>query len=203
VVLVCDIDMLSPVFFRLREQAELPELGIRLRFDNVTFILNALDSLAGDDRFIEIRKRRPKYRTLSHIDQWTEKDRKSAADQIEKFSKNVETEEANAQKAMEDELAEMKKRKNVDPQQMLIEVLMKQQDLERQKETKIAQLRQEQNQERTKIETGLTLKIRGVQEMAKLLAVLLPPIAPLLVAVVVFFTRRAREREGVARSRLR
>ncbi len=104
---------------------------------------------------------------------------------------------------MEDKIAEMKKRKNVDPQQMLIEVLMKQQDLERQKETKIEQLRQEQNNERTKIETDLTLKIRGVQDTAKLMAVLLPPIPPLLVAVIVFFTRRSREREGVARSRLR
>ena len=203
VVLVCDIDMLSQVFFRLREQAEIPELGIRLRFDNVTFILNALDALAGDDRFLEIRKRRPKYRTLSHIDEWTEKDRKNAADQIEKFSKNVEAEDAKAQKAMEDEIAELRKRKNVDPQQMLIEALMKQQDLERQKETKIAQLRREQNQERTKIETELTLKIRGVQQMAKLMAVLLPPIPPLLVAIVVFFTRRAREREGVSKARLR
>ena len=104
---------------------------------------------------------------------------------------------------MEDEIAELRKRKNVDPQQMLIEVLMKQQDLERQKETKIAQLRREQNQERTKIETELTLKIRGVQQMAKLMAVLLPPIPPLLVAIVVFFTRRAREREGVSKARLR
>jgi ABC-2 type transport system permease protein len=34
-------------------------------------------------------------------------------------------------------------------------------------------------------------------------AVLLPPIPPLLVAIVVFFTRRAKEREGVSRSRLR
>ncbi len=203
VVLVCDIDMLSQAFFRLREQAEIPDLGIRLTLDNVTFILNALDALAGDGRFLDIRKRRPKCRTLSHIDQWTEKDRKSAADQIEKFSKNVEEEESKAQKAMEDEIAELKKRKNVDPQQMLIEVMMKQQDLERQKETKIAQLRQEQNQERTKIETDLKVKIDGVHSTVRWLALLLPPIAPLLVAVVVFFTRRAREREGVARSRLR
>ena len=42
-----------------------------------------------------------------------------------------------------------------------------------------------------------------MQIQYKLWAVLLPPIPPLLVAVVVFFTRRAREREGVAKSRLR
>ena len=34
-------------------------------------------------------------------------------------------------------------------------------------------------------------------------AVILPPIPPLLVAIVVFSLRRKREREGVAKSRLR
>ena len=42
-----------------------------------------------------------------------------------------------------------------------------------------------------------------MQDEYKMWAVLLPPLPPLFVAAVVFFTRRAREREGVARSRLR
>jgi ABC-2 type transport system permease protein len=42
-----------------------------------------------------------------------------------------------------------------------------------------------------------------VQDTYKMWAVLLPPIPPLMLAVIVFFTRRVREREGIARSRLR
>ena len=37
-----------------------------------------------------------------------------------------------------------------------------------------------------------------VQDCYKLWAVLLPPIPPLIVALVVFFNRRASEREGVS-----
>ncbi len=203
VVLVSDIDMFSQVFFRLRHQSSIPELGINLAFDNVTFILNVLDSLAGDDRFVEIRKRRPKYRTLSRIEKWTEKDRDAAMDQINEFDKNVEAEERKAQEEMEKEIADLRNRKDMDPNQVLIDVLMKKQDLERRAKAKIEQLRQENNQERTKIETALLWKVRSVQEMAKLMAVILPPIPPLLVAIAVFLSRRAREREGVARSRLR
>ena len=59
VVLTTDVDMLSQAFFALREQGESAEVGVHFRFDNVTFVLNILDELAGDDRFIEIRKRRP------------------------------------------------------------------------------------------------------------------------------------------------
>ena len=47
VVLATDVDMLSPAFFALREQGEQPELGVHFEFDNVTFVLNALDELAG------------------------------------------------------------------------------------------------------------------------------------------------------------
>ena len=42
-----------------------------------------------------------------------------------------------------------------------------------------------------------------MQKNAKWLAVLLPPILPLLVGAYVFAARRVQEREGVSRKRLR
>ena len=53
------------------------------------------------------------------------------------------------------------------------------------------------------VETDLTKEVRRLQDWYKMWAVLLPPIPPLLVGCFVFFNRRAREREGVAKSRLR
>jgi ABC-2 type transport system permease protein len=44
---------------------------------------------------------------------------------------------------------------------------------------------------------------RSLEQRYKWLAVFLPPIPPLIVAVVVFFTRRGREQEGVSKRRLR
>ncbi len=67
----------------------------------------------------------------------------------------------------------------------------------------IEQLEQKRDKEINRIETDLSLKIRELQDTYKMRAVLLPPIPPLCVAVIVFFTRRMREREGVTRSRLR
>ena len=203
-VVVADIDMLSPLFFRLREQGEIPELGVHLDFDNVTLVLNALDELAGDKRFIEIRKRRPQHRTLVRIEERTKEAKQQAADATDQFIKDYEAQEQKEQQAIEDKIAELQKRKNIDRQQMAIEVLLMQQDLERRKEAKTEQLRQEkkranrQDRDRPGAEGAMQ-----VQDQYKLWAVLLPPIPPLMVAVIVFFTRRAREREGVARSRLR
>ena len=181
----------------------MPEVGINFDFDNVTFVLNVLDEVAGDQRFVEIRKRRPSHCTLARIEERTKEAKQEATDAREQFTKDFEAEEQRQQQAILDKIAELKKRKNVDTQQMLIEVAMMQQDLERQKESKIEQFRRDKDRKINKIETDLALKVRHVQDQYKMWAVLLPPIPPLLVAVIVFFTRRKREREGVARSRLR
>jgi len=203
VVVVGDIDMLSADFFRLREQGDTPEVGVNFNFDNVTFVLDVLDELAKDDRFTEIRKRRPQHHTLARIEERTKDAKKEATDAREKFIKDYEAEDQRLQQEIIDKVNELKKQKDMDPQQLLIQVAMKQQDLERQREATIEKLRQEKDRQVNKIETDLALKVRQVQDQYKMWAVLLPPIPPLIVAIIVFFTRRAREREGVARSRLR
>ncbi len=203
VVVTTDIDMLSQAFFALREQGDIPELDVHFRFDNVTFVLNILDSLAHDDRFIEIRKRRPAHRSLARIEEETKEAKQQAADSRERFSNKYKEQEAAEQKLIEDKVAELRKQKNMDVQQLMIQVGMMQQDLERVREHKLETLRQERDKEINNSETTLALQIRAVQFWYKLWAVLLPPILPLALAVGVFVVRRVREREGVAKSRLR
>ena len=203
VVVVADIDTLSQDFFRIREQGDTPEMGINFSFDNVTFVLNVLDSLSGDQRFIDIRKRRLQHRTLARIEERTREAKQEATNARDQFTKDFDAEEQREQKVIGDKLAELKKRKNMDIQQMAMDLQLMQQTLEQERQTKLAQLRAEKDQKINKIETDLTLKVKQVQDRYKMWAVLLPPIPPLLVAAYVFVSRRRREREGVARSRLR
>ena len=86
-VLVADIDMLTDEFFRLREQGEVPGMGMTFDFDNTTFVLNAIDSLAGEDRFLELRKRRPKHRTLTRIEERLDEARKEESEARDDFRK--------------------------------------------------------------------------------------------------------------------
>ena len=66
VVFVTDIDLISDWFFYNRSRGE-----SNLDFDNVTFVLNAVDVLAGDKTFLELRKRRPELRTLTGVERRT------------------------------------------------------------------------------------------------------------------------------------
>ncbi|NLF07861.1 MAG: ABC transporter permease [Pirellulaceae bacterium] len=203
VVVVADMDLFSQPIFQLREQGDMPEIDVYFRFDNVPFVLNILDELAGEERFIAIRNRRPSHRTLVRIDQQTQKSRKEVAEARTKFSEDYKQMKQDEEVAMETKLAELQQRKNIDAQQLLIELGMMKQNLERIKEAKLNRAEREMNRKIRESEISLNQEVKRVQDRYKLWAVLLPPIPPLVVALIVFLIRRVREREGVARSRLR
>ena len=84
VIYVADLDMVSNQFFQIRRQYT----DQNLSFDNVRFVLNCIDTLAGDESLIELRKRRPILRKLSAVenaqrdfdDKWTAEKDKAEAD---------------------------------------------------------------------------------------------------------------------------
>ncbi len=207
VVLVADIDVLSELFFRIREQGDSwDEDVMSFDFDNVTFVLDALDKLAKDDRFIEIRKRRAAHRTLTKIDDATEAARKASDESIKKLRDEFDNAKKQEDKTLEDSVAGLKKqleKDSLDAIEAANRVGMVQRTGQQRIKAKLEELERKRDQEIDKIQTRLNLEIRRVQDAYKLWAVLLPPIPPLLLAVGVFFYRRREEKEGVSRSRLR
>jgi ABC-2 type transport system permease protein len=202
VVLVTDVDMLSQLFFKLRELGEQDE-GMHFDFDNVTFVLNALDDLAGDSRFVAIRSRRPKHRTLLKIETRTADAKSKATAAREKAIKEYEAELDKAQKELDDEIAKLKARKDTSSIDMLNAVAIAARDRERRLEIKTEQLKDQREKDTNRVNTELETYVRGVQRTFKWWVVLMPPIPPLAVGLVVLWRRRAAEREGVSRKRLR
>ncbi len=197
--------MLHRAFFQLREQGDNPE-ALNLQFDNVTFVLNVLDSLAGDQRFIDIRSRRVKHRTLTAIERQTEESREATSKEANRLQKEYDEFVEREQKKFDERIKKLEERmqkENMGSQDVLLQVAMAQQSGQKRLDAEKDRLKAEMERKQNQIDTELNLEIERVQNTYKLWAVLLPPIPPLLIAVVVFFTRRFREREGVSRSRLR
>jgi ABC-2 type transport system permease protein len=203
VVLVSDIDMLYSQFFAIRARGTDKNDPVVFRFDNVPFVLNTLDYLAGDHRFIEMRKRQPAYRTLTTVEKRTEAARSKAADERRRFMDQFEAKQAEEQKRFEDRIAELNKREGLDVQQALTEVAVAQKTWQNRLNQEVDKLKKQRDREIEKIERRLAMEVRSVQDKYKLGAILFPPIPPLLVGAFVFKRRRDMERIGVPKARMR
>lgn len=203
VVLVADIDWIAPIIFRLREMGQDPDSIIDFKFQNVAFVLNILDSLANDDRFIDLRKRTRAHRILTKVEEATEEQRKAALDEQNKFVSDARQQIEAAQDEFRKKIADLENRKDLDPRAKEQMLAQEQNRLGRVRDVRIASLEKDRNSKVKESERELAATIRGVQDRYKLLAVLLPPIPPIVLAFFVFFNRRKAEQEGVDQRRLR
>jgi ABC-2 type transport system permease protein len=209
VVVVGDIDFVHDNFFAMRAQQD---VELPLAFDNVTFVLNTIDVLAGELRFIEIRKERPKHRPLEKVERRMEREREKADELIEQAKEDFEKQKReydNAKKAAIDKLnkqieelqkGEGKFRELRDAEAELNAVRRAE---DRKLIANIAELNQRYERESKEQDRKLLVDLRNLQDSYKMMAVFIPPIPLLLVALGVYFNRRAKEREGVSRARLR
>lgn len=216
VVYVADIDLLFDAFVRLRARPE-EDGGVNWRFENVNFILNIVDSLSGDSDYVEIRRRKPYHTTLKKIEALARLQQQKDYDDSQEYKKKrkeedekLNEEEEKLEKERTKQLEELQKRQREGGDVKAAEIqalrqvdLLKRQELEQKRAVRKEQLDRDLREKTLETQRQTELKVLDIQNYYKLLAVILPPIPPLLVGLVVFVTRRLREREGIARSRLR
>ncbi len=168
--------------------------------------------MAGEDRFIEIRKRRPEHRPLTTVEQRLEgarEDKEALEEEIrDQYNKAVQEAEGKRDQAIEEFNKKVKELQsgNADLSDLrdAQTALIGQENIQRRRmQTRLVELDQEYKRKLEEQDRDLQLRMRRIQDGYKMAAVFLPPIPPLLVALAVFFNRRAKEREGVSRSRLK
>lgn len=216
VVYVADIDLMASAFLRIRARPDEDE-EINWHFENVNFLLNIIDELAGENSYVEIRMRQPIHASLRQIEEAAQAARNAEFTQKEEFEdkfqeelKKLDEEKENALKKYGDRIKDLqKKAESGEIVSMADRVAIEQaRDIEEQRitqkqEVTRRQLQQELNKNVQKIRRESDLGILKIQNWYKFWAVVIPPIPPLLVGLIVFVHRRLREREGVTKTRLR
>ena len=192
-IVVADLDFIGEQFFAIREQA----IG-DLNFDNVTFFLNAMDVLVGDDSFVNLRSRRARHRTLERVEAQTAQFLEQRTQDEQEAEKDAEQALDEAQARLDARVEELRGRSDIDAQTMQIMVrnleevenrrlVVLSTNIEAEKDTKIQASRE-----------NMEAQIRQIQTSIQTFAILLPPIPVFAVGVVTLIRRRRRAREGAA-----
>jgi ABC-2 type transport system permease protein len=198
VLLISDLDMISPAFFSLRESG-----AAEFNFDNITFFLNAVDTLVGDESLVELRKRRPLYRTLERLDAARRGLEIRKDEAVDAANSRALAELDTAQKSLEKKVQEIQQRTDLDETTRGIMIESVRQAEQRRLDVQKAAIEDKKEAEITEARTKARQEIEAVQMNIRLAAVLLPPVPALFLGTVVLVRRRASEKEGVARERLR
>jgi ABC-2 type transport system permease protein len=194
---VADTDFISDQFFAIRRD------GVEdLDFDNVSFVLNCIDDLAGDTQFIQLRSRRPKHRTLTTL----ERETRVFEEQRFKDEITAETEAQaqldEAQARLDRAIEEIRSRTDLDEAAKSRAIQETQAVLSRQLEVTNGKI---QDEKERKIEVGrdrMEQEIREIESGIRLWSVVLPPIPALLLGIIVGIRRYLRERDTVGKHRL-
>jgi ABC-2 type transport system permease protein len=197
VIAIADLDLISEQFFQIRRQ-KVEDLEL----DNVTFVLNCVDVLAGDDSFVALRKRRLKHRTLETLEART----KTFVDAYLARSKEAEDEAKAkldvAQKNLNKQVDAVRARTDVDERTKEILLLNLQEVANRRLDVEKANI---EDVKRRAIQNSVGERensVRNIRNNVRTLAVVIPPLPPLVLGILVFFVRMRRENVGATPSRL-
>ncbi|MFH0981287.1 MAG: Gldg family protein [Planctomycetota bacterium] len=197
VIMVADADVISETFFQLRRQ------GIEeLNFDNVTFALNCLDVLVGDESFVALRKHRSRHRTLTRVEEQTEEFAEKSRSETDAAETKAAEQLAEAQKRLDEKVDEVRKRTDLDEKTQRIMLQSLQERENRRLEVVKGNIEREKEQRIDKARTDMETAIASIQRGIKWRAALLPPVPALVLAVAMFAYRFNRERISVAERRL-
>jgi ABC-2 type transport system permease protein len=191
IVAVADLDFISDYFFDVRASAPAD-----VNVDNVSFFLNAIDVLAGDDSMLSLRSRRARHRTLERLEAQTRTfvERRTAEEQ--QAEKEAREALDVARGRLKGRIDELNGRSDLDVQSKQIMVRNLEEVENRQLrvlETSISQAKDAKiSASRENMETA----VQNIRTRIKALAVLLPPVPVFIAGLAVFVRRLRRERES-------
>ncbi len=198
VILCADLDMFGNNFFAIRRAYS----DANYRFDNVTFVLNCIDSLVGDESLIALRKHRPILRSLTKVEEAQSEFETRWLDEKEKAEDAAKVELDSAQARLDAAVAALKDNKELDEQAKEIQIQTIQNNENRKleiakariedgKRSKIELARHERDSSKTRLYNGY-----------RSLMLLLAPLPALAMGLIMFVRRRAREAANVPNNRL-
>ena len=196
-IVIGDLDLIGEQFFDLRRRKI-----ENLNFDNITFVLNCVDVLAGDEAYIPLRKRRPQHRTLARL----ESQSSDFIVQSQKEAKQAEDDAKDAldkaQKSLEAKINKLRGNKELDDRGKSLMLATLEKVESRRLEVEKAAIEDDKRRKVQDSKATMEQSIRKIENQVRIGAVLIAPLPALLLAGFIFGIRSGRENKGANPNRL-
>ena len=197
-IFVADTDIISDWFFAVRERRM---YGLDL--DNVSFVLNAVDSLAGDESFIPLRRRRARHRTLTAVEEATKKFTDQSATEREKASEDAKKALDKAKDELNKKVKEIEQNESLSDIEKFQALAIAQAEQQRKLDVKQAEIEQQKQKQIDEIRARTERQVRQTEHWFYLCATIIPPIPALMLGLVFWSIRLQKEKSEVPPSRRR
>jgi ABC-2 type transport system permease protein len=196
-IVISDIDFISNQFFGMRSQ------GSDLNFDNITMFLNSIDFLSGDKDFIELRKKRKKHHTLTKFDDLRKVQDTARTDIVKQAEASAELELGKARKAVQAAVENVRKQKDLKPEEMGRIIATVQEAQQQTLAVKEKEINRKKNRKIQDAEREMNEAMKSHKNRVVTMAVVIPVLLPMIIALFVFIRRKSRETKNVSRNRIR
>jgi ABC-2 type transport system permease protein len=197
VIAIADLDMIGEQFFQMR-QRKIEDL----EFDNVPFVLNCVDVLAGDESFVGLRGKHPKHRRLDLIEDRLKVFDKQLAQKTKEAEDEASTQMLTAQSAFDKEVDAVKNRSEWDERTKEIQLAQLQTVAQRRLDVQKRIIEDGKLVEIREAKAESERQIRSIRNWVRVEAAAIPPLPPLILGLVVWISRLRRENLGANPKRL-
>jgi ABC-2 type transport system permease protein len=196
IIAITDVDFIGEQFFEIRKR------GVEnLDFDNVSFFLNCMDELVGDNSFVDLRNRRVKHRTLTTVEAKTRAFSEQRAQEEKEARMDAQQALMEAQHRLDERVAEVRGRTDLDDQAKQIMERNLQEVEQRRYDALKVSIEAERDAKIQNAQESMESQVRAIQGNIKTMAGLIPPIPIFAIGIVIAIRRRRREKEGAAAAR--
>ncbi len=173
-----------------------------LEFDNVLFVLNCVDVLAGDESFVRLRRKRPVHRRLDALEARAKEFDKVLADKTKQAEQMATEQLEAAQQAFTKQVDAVQAHTEWDERTKEIQLANIQRVAQRRLDVAKQGIEDKKLNEIREAKTDSEQRIRAIRNWVRAAAAIVPPLPPLFLGLFVWFWRRTRENLGASPKRL-
>ena len=194
VVFVTDLDFVSGL-------ADLQEESLGQRLDNLAFLQNAIEVLAGNEDFVRLRNRRTKPRTLVKLESIIETYKAARTVQQQEAETGIRDELEAEQEKLNNATEKIEDNESLSFFQKMQRTSQEASDAQRRFELRKKKLDRELTQKIAKLETEEQNKISRLENAVRYASIFAAPLPAMLLGIFVLAKRRKNEQKNIAPER--